>query len=148
MLFSILADKDGAHTDENIDPFLTSLKTTYGTRLNITIANEDCEVDCSNLLSETVLSIAIEAVFAFKYHPKVLRYGHELDRLLRVLDYSFDKYKRYKYMICTPAVNQYSTNRLYDCQIMDYPIGMVDLQFLDRLFRVYVIDVGRLGELE
>ena len=143
-VIKILADKDGAHTDENIDPFLASLKTTYGTLLNMTIANEDCEVKCSNLLGETVLSIAIEAVFAFDYHPKVWRYGHEQDRLLRVFDYSFDKYKRYKYTVCTLAVNQYSTNRLYDCQIKDYPIGMVDLQFLDRSFPVFVIDVEKL----
>lgn len=145
-VIKILADKDGAHTDESIDPFLSSLKTTYGTRFNMTIANDDCDVECSNLLSETVLSIAIEAVFAFKYHPKVWRYGHVQDRLLRVFDYSFDKYKRYKFMVCTPEVNQYSTNRLYDCQIKDYPIGMVDLQFIDRSFPVYVIDVENLDD--
>ena len=67
--------------------------------------------------------------------------------MLRVFDYSFDRYKRYKYMVCTPAVNQYSTNKLYDCRIKDYPIGVVYLQFLDWSFSVYVIDVEKLGDI-
>ena len=140
-VIKILADKYGAHTDETIDPFLASVKISYGTRFNMAIANVDCEVDFSNLLSETVLSIAKEVIFSYEYHPKLGRCGHEHNRLLRVFDYSFDKYKRYKFMVCTPAVNQYSTNKLYNCQIKDYPISMVDLQFIDRLFPVYVIDV-------
>ncbi|MCR4829395.1 MAG: hypothetical protein K5864_08035 [Bacteroidales bacterium] len=142
-IIKIVADKNGAHVDPDIHPFLELIETSNIMPFNISIDNKPCKADCCNLLNETIYSIAKEAVFAYKYKPLVWSKGKEKEehRMLRVFDYSFDSYNRYKYMVCNPIINQYSTNRIYGCKISDFPIDLSELLFKNRIFPAYVIKV-------
>ena len=70
-VIKILADKMGAHVDCDIHPFMELIETSNVMPLKVVVndnnGERECEVNCSNLLSETVYSIAKELIYSFNY---------------------------------------------------------------------------------
>ena len=143
-IIKIVADKVGAHVDTTIHPFVELIESTNVMPFHVVIAGEECLADCSNLLTETIITIAKEVVFAYKYlnKPPIMKPRHiENDFYLRIYDYSYNKHKLYKYTICADGINLYNTNKYWSCKISSHPIKHFDLLFRKRVFPVDVIKI-------
>lgn len=146
-IIKIVANKNGAHVDPKGHQYLDRMNPYNNGWFVISINGEgqqQFDVDCGNILCETVYSIAKEVVFSYKYlnkPPIMWPAKPKSDFNARVYDYSDEKTKRYKFTVCTPDVRQYSTNRLYPCTITDFPVHTYDLLFKNRTFFVEIINV-------
>ena len=148
-VIKIVADRNGAHVDPRIHEFVGLIETTNVMPFNIVINGESCEADCSNLLCETICSIANEVVYAYKYvfKPRMSPRNPNPSLKLRVFDYtsvnekSNKETKRYKYTICSSTVNLYNTNKFYECKITSHPFKAYDMVFKERVFPVDVIRI-------
>ena len=146
-IIKIVADKNGAHVDPKGHPYLDMMNPFNNGWLVISINGEGqqpFDVDCENVLCETVYSIAKEVVFSYKYMnkpPIMWPAKSKPDFNARVYDYSDEKNKRYKFTVCAPDVKQYNSNRLYPCTITDFPVHAYDLLFKSRTFFVEMIKV-------
>lgn len=110
----------------------------------IMIEGKECEADCSNLLCETIITMAKEVVFAYKYLnlPPIMRQRKsESGFVLRVFDYSDEKTNRYKFAVCKDGLNLYDTNRKWPCKISSHPISSYDLLFKRVAFPVEIIRI-------
>lgn len=93
---------------------------------------------------ETVITIAKEVVFAYKYlnKPPIMWPRKSEDGfMLRVFDYSDKINNRYKFTVCTDDMNLYDTNRKWPCSITSHPIRSYDLLFKNATFHVYIIQI-------
>lgn len=136
------ADKNGAHYDVNIDKYSACLVTGDVVFLDVFMDGKKICFDGDNLLTETVLSIADEVVFTYKYlrRPE-LSSPAASDFELSIFDYSCDDRKRFKYSICSPAINRYNNNRFYPCEITTGPFTTYNLRFKNRLYRVGIVRI-------
>lgn len=144
-VIKLLADKEGAHVDIKVDPFVELIESEDVMSLRFFVNGEECEGDCRNLFSETVFSIAEEVVYSYKYAcPPILREREpDRDLVVGLLDFSDEKTKRYKYTICNPQINLYSTNKAYGCNISHRKVAYYDLQFGRSNYKVNVIRVEK-----
>lgn len=144
-VIKILADREGAHVDPRIHPFVRLIESNSVIPFEIIIEGKECEADCSNLLCETIITMAKELVFVYKYtNPPIMwTRKSEPDFMLRVFDYSDEKSKRYKYTVCKDGPNLYNTNRKWPCRISSHPIGSYDLLFKRATFPVYIIQIEK-----
>ena len=145
-IIKILADKEGAHVDPKIHPFVRLIESNNVMPLKIMIEDKECEADCSNLLCESVITMAKEVVFSYKYlnkPPVMWPRKSEQGFMLRVFDFSDEKFKRYKYSICKDCINLYDTNRNWPCRISSYPISSYDLLFRSATFSVDFIQIEK-----
>ncbi len=143
-IIKLLADREGAHVDPRIHPFVSLIESNNVMPFRIMIKDKECEADCCNLLCETIITIAKEVVFAYKYlnkPPIMWPRKSEPDFMMRVYDYSDEKNKRYKYTVCKDNLNLYDTNRKWPCKISSYPISSYDLLFKSATFPVDIIRI-------
>ena len=139
-----IADKNGAHFDVDLDKYSDCLEQGNIVFLTITIDGETCLFDCRNLLTETVLSIADEVVFSYKYLRNYELTSQATSNFaLYVFDYSIGDRCKYKYAICSPIIKKYNTNKYYQCEITTYPWPTYELRFRGRIFRIGIIRVER-----
>ena len=137
-----VADKNGAHFDVNLDKYSAGLEQGKVIFLTIIINGEEYLFDCRNLLTETVLSIADEVVFSYKYLRNYeLTSQSTSEFVLFVYNYSIGECCKYKYSICSPIVKKYNTNKYYPCEVTTYPWSTYELRFSDRAFSVGIIHV-------
>ena len=110
---------------------------------SVIVDGKEYDADCSNLLYETIVSIAEEVVFSYKFlnKPHISPRQPRQDYMLNVYEYSIDKEKRYKYTICKNGINLYNTNRYWQCTIKSFPIESYDLLFRSRVFGVSIIAI-------
>lgn len=137
-----IADKNGAHYDVNLDKYSACLEKGQVLFLEVVMDGQKCLFDGRNLLTETVISIADEVVFSYKYlrrpeltSPKIS------DRELRIFDYTCGNRSKFKYSICSSEINKYNTNKFYPCSITSHPFTTYNLVFRKRLFIVGVVRV-------
>ena len=142
-VIKLLADKEGAHVDVNVAPFVELIESEDVKPLSFFIDGEECEGDCHNLLSETVFSIAEEVVYSYRHvcFPILREREPDNDFVVGVFDFSDEKIKRYKYTVCSPKINLYNTNKAFDCKISSRKPAYYDLLFKNRVFKVNVIRV-------
>lgn len=143
-VIKIIADRDGAHIDPRIDPFVELIESSNVMPFHVIIGDKKCPADCSNLLCESIITMAKEVIFAYKYLNKPIFFQtHDSENgfSLRVFDYSDDKHKRYKYTICSDGMNLYDTNKNWPCEISSHPVKHFDLLFRKRVFPVDVIKI-------
>lgn len=135
-----IADKNGAHYDVNLDKYSACLEDGKVVFMEVEIIGQKCLFDSRNLLSETVLSIADEVVFSYKYlrRPE-LTSPTMTDMEFRIFKYKCGDRSKYKYSICIPEINKYNTNRFYPCTITAHPHTTFDLKFRNRSFNVGVV---------
>lgn len=145
-VIKLVADRNGAHVDPRLHPLDELIETTNVMPLRIMIGGEECEADCSNLLCESICSIANEVIYAYKnLHRPLLIEPIETKSgfSLKVFDFSEEKgnkvIDRYKYAICSEKINSYNTNKFYSCRISTHPYQSFKLIFRDRVFSVGVI---------
>lgn len=139
-VIKIVADKNGAHYDVNLDKYSACLETGNVVFLDVVMDGRKCLFDCRNLLTETILSIADEVVFSYKYlrRPE-LTSPTVTDMELRIFDYRCGDRSKYKYSICSPEINKYNTNRFYSCTITTHSFNTYNLLFRKRYFNVGVV---------
>lgn len=147
-----IADKNGAHYDVNLDKYSACLESGKVVFLEFVIDGQKCLFDSKNLLSETLLTIADEVLFSYKYlRSPELTAPSQSENVINVFDFSVENWSRYKYSICPPTVNKYNTNKYYPCSITTHPLMTYNLKFRERWFNVGVIridglDKGSIGE--
>lgn len=137
-----VADRNGAHVDVEIDKYTECLKRNGSMFITVVDNGKERDVDCSNLLTETVISIGYELLYSYRFLRKPELSSPSLSqRVFIVFDYSSDKWKRYKYAISPAMVNDYNTNHSYNCVITRFPISTLRLEYRKRLFTVFVARV-------
>lgn len=135
-----IADKYGAHYDVDLDKYSACLETGEVVFLEVMMDGKKCLFDGRNLLTETVLSIADEVVFSYKYLRRPELTSPTLsDWELRIFDYKCGKRRKFKYSICSAKINQYDTNKFYPCTITTHPFTTYNLLFRKRYFKVGVV---------
>ena len=135
-----IADKNGAHYDVNIDKYSACLETNKVVFLEVLIDGKKSLFDSCNLLTETMLSIADEVLFSYKYLRRPELTSPKMSDLeLRIFAYRCGERNRYKYSICSSMINKYNTNRFYPCSITTYPFATYYLKFRESYFRVGVV---------
>ena len=140
-IIKIVADKEGAHLDVNYHPFTELLLSTNIMDIEVWNGGVICEAKCSNLLYETILAIAEEAIYSCKHLIRpIVRRQKLSSSILRVFDYSEGIKKRFKYAIGPTDINDYNTNRDFQCSIKHYPLYHSDILFGSRFFDVYIIE--------
>ena len=139
-VIKIVADKIGAHYDVEYDKYSACLEEGAVVFLEIMLKEGKRLFDPCNLLIETVLSIADEVLFTYKYlrRPE-LTSPKQAEFELNVFEYRCGDRSKYKYAICSSAVNKYNTNRFYPCTITTHPFTTYDLKFRERYFNVGVV---------
>ena len=145
-VIKILADREGAHVDPKVHPFVRLIESKNVMPFIVVIEGKECEADCGNLLCETIITMAKEVVFAYKYlnkPPIMWPRNPNPGFLLRVFDYSDEKFKRYKFTICKDDINLYDTNRNWPCKISSHPINSYDLLFKSATFPVDIIQIEK-----
>lgn len=144
-VIKIIADKNGAHYDVNLEKYSECLESGHVVFLEVLIGGEKCLFDGRNLLTETILAIADEALFSYHYLRRLEITSPSASEFeLNLFDYSDEKWKRYKYSICSPVINKYNSNRFYPCTIKTYPFMTYNVTLKKRIFRVGVVDVEAL----
>lgn len=144
-VIKLLANKEGAHVDVNVDPFVELIESEDVKPLRFFIDGEECEGDCRNLLSETIFSIAEEVVYSYKYvcPPILVEREPDNDFVVGVFDFSDNKNKKYKYTVCSPKINLYNTNKVFECKILSKKLAYYGLQFRSRTFKINVIRIEK-----
>lgn len=142
-VIKLIADRRGAHFDVKIDPYTTLLKTEgIASMGGIVIDGIECSAGCVNLLSETVMSIAQETIFAYNYlREPVISARGDTKFILNFFDYSDSGNKKFKFSVCSPAIHAYNTNDTYKCNISQYPLHGYSLLFRSRFFDVYIVNI-------
>lgn len=69
-IIHILADKDGAHVDSDVDDKYLNLMSSEFKVMQIIINDQVVNYDFHNLLLESLLGIAIELIYSFKFPRK------------------------------------------------------------------------------
>ena len=139
-VIKIIADKNGAHYDVILDKYSACLESGKLVFLHFVIDGQNCLFDSRNLFAETLLSIADEVLFSYKYlrRPELTE-PSKSEKVLNVFDYSVENRKRYKYSICPQNINKYNTNKYYQCLITTHPLVTYNLKFRERVFKVGVV---------
>lgn len=142
-VIKIIADKEGAHVDEGIHPFIELIESTNVMPIRFFIGDSECQGDCSNLLYETIYSIATEAVYSYKHvrNPIFLSRKNSSSAILGIFTYEIEKKKKFKYTICGPGVNLYNNNKSYPCIISKNRLESSDMLFCGRSYLVNIIRV-------
>lgn len=140
-VIKLIADKTGAHVDTKVHPFIELIESNNIMSVRFEIDGKEVNVNCRNLLSETIMSIADEVLYSFKFlHLPFLCSSSHSAFHLNIFNYSSEKQHKYKYSICLPTINNHNTNRYYECTITRYPITEYDLVIRGRVYRVTVVD--------
>lgn len=145
-IIKIMADREGAHVDPRIHPFVNLIESKNVMPFRVMIGDNECEADCSNLLCETIITMAKEVTFSYKYLNKPpIMWPRKLDQgfMLRVFDYSDEKNNRYKFAVCADGPNLYDTNSKWPCKISSHPISSYELLFKNAIFPVDIIQIEK-----
>lgn len=142
-VIKIIANKEGAHVDIEIPRFVELINTTNVMQVRFVVGDKEYEADCRNLLYETILSIAQEAIFSYHYTANVVMLQQKTSEFsLAVYDYSDAKRKRYKYMFFKPGgINLYNTSRVNPCKITAHPTCLYSMLKGGRFYPVEIIKV-------
>lgn len=142
-VIKLFADRRGAHFDIEIDPYTALLKSEGIASMGILIDGVEGNAECANLISETVMSIAQEVVFAYNYLREPILYdAGESECILNVFDYSEQENNRFKFSVCSPIIHNYNTNDAYECRISQHPLRQSSLLFRRRFFDVHVVNIN------
>lgn len=145
-IIKIVAGKTGAHVDPEGHQYLDLMDPNGNAWLVISLYGENrkrFDVDCGNLLIETIYSIAKEAVFSYKllYRPILMQRSKNKEYMQTVFDYSDERSKKYRYGICRPEVKEVCKEHNYKCEITTSPIWEYDLIVRGRNFRVMLAEI-------
>ena len=142
-VIKLIANKEGAHVDTEIPQFVELINTTNVMQVRFVVGDKEYEADSRNLLYETILSIAKEAVFSYHYTANIVMLQEKKsDFSLAVYDYSEEKKKRYKYMFFKPGgINLYNTSRVNHCKITAHPTYLYKMLKGSRFYPVEMIKV-------
>lgn len=142
-VIKLVANKEGAHVDIEIPRFVELINTTNVMQVSYFVGDKEYDADCRNLLYETILSIAKEAVFSYHYTANlVMLQQKKSDFSLAVYDYSGEKTKRYKYMFFKPGgINLYNTSRVNHCKITVHATYVYNMLKGSRFYPVEMIKV-------
>ena len=147
-VIKIIADKEGAHVDKDVHPFVELIETTNVMPVRFYIGETECESNCSNLLYETIYSIAKEVLYSYKFVGSPLLKPRKVDEdfILGIFAFSIEGKKKFKYTISSTKVNLYNTNRFYPCSIVTTKPEVYGLLVGNRTFAVKVIRVEELTD--
>ena len=143
----IVADKIGAHVDENLHPVMSEIEQANKWPLVVAIDLEGERFDSGNLLYETVYAIAEEVLYSYRSlnKPKLFKRGPNEELQLAVYDYSDEKNKRYKYGVSPRGCNVYNTTKYYPCNITKYPIQSYFLKCKGQAYPINMFRVEDYG---
>ena len=139
----IVADRIGAHVDENLHPVMSEIEQANKWPLVVAIDLDGEKFDSGNLLYETVYAIAEEVVYAYRFlnKPKLYKRGPNEEFQLVIFDYSDEKNKRYKFGVNPRIFNVHNTTKHYPCNITKHDIQTYFLQFKNEAYPINLFRV-------
>ena len=133
-IIRLIADKRGAHFDPIVDGRL--FKITHEYVLPIII---DGQASNDNLYTETIIGIAEEVVFSFRYFltSKAEFLGN--DGYIYIQEYDNQPKNTYKYVRCKTQINTYNSNQHYKCKTKVKEGEIYKIVFRGKSFCVAII---------
>lgn len=137
----LIADKEGAHVDSNIDESVEYIRNNNVFPLTIIIGNEQCTYNGMNLLYETIIGIATEFVFAYEHY--IINHS---DRIGVDQDYYYKiQYKDAKSFLhatqAQPRLQGYLQTYDYDVPCEQIVVGQYYMKYKDGgKYKISIID--------
>lgn len=134
----IVADKLGAHVDSKIEEHLYKVENDHILPVLLEVDGTVYYGDGKNLFTETILGIAMELVFGYKYTCwGSFKTAGDPKYLLFTQAYGTTK----KYVVSRVHINAYNANRFFPCEITECSLKRFIVPFRQREFDVGIIGV-------
>ncbi len=133
----IVSDKLGAHVDSKIEEHLYKLESDHVLPVYFEQDGTAYYGDGRNLFTETIIGIAKELIFAFKYTRwEDIKTAGEPRYLLYTQNYE----KAKKYTVCGIKINAYNANPFFPCTVTESRLKRCIVVFRGRVFDVGIIE--------
>ena len=135
-IIRLIADKRGAHFDPVLDGRL--YKITHESILPISV---DGKQSTDNLYTETIIGIAQELRFSFKYFRNSTHSFIKSEDFVFVQVYNNKPFDTYKFVRSKIKINAYNSNPHHSCIVKEFQGSIYKILFRERLFDVAIIDI-------
>lgn len=126
-IIKTVADKEGAHYDPAIEKNIYLIENTNVASVQVVYKEKDIDIDCSNLFTEMILSIATDLIYAYdgfcNVGVKTLNLSNSKLYKYDFSDYNVKKLKyRFKYLVIskTAKINAYNPNPHFNCDVTEH----------------------------